>query len=53
MAPPFLRWRGGVRWAGLAIFFLALGLGEVCAGDAWNMPSEGTDVGFFPAGQSS
>ena len=43
----------GVRWASLAIFFLALGLGEVCTGDAWNLPSEGTGVGGFPAGQSS
>ena len=40
-------------WA-FAIFFLALGLGEVCTGGAWNLPSEGTGVGaFFPAGQSS
>ena len=37
----------GVRWECLAIFFLDLGLGEVCAGDAWNLPSEGTGVGFF------
>ena len=37
----------GVRWACLAIFFLALGLDEVCIGDAWNLPSEGTGVGFF------
>ena len=36
----------GVRWAYLAIFFLDLGLGEVCTGDAWNLPSEGTGVGF-------
>ena len=43
----------GVRWACLAIFFLALGLGEICTGDAWNLPSEGTGVGFFSAGQSS
>ena len=43
----------GARWACLAIFFLALGLGEVCTGEAWNLPSEGTGVGFFPAGQSS
>ena len=35
----------GVRWASLAIFFLDLGLGEVCAGDAWNLPSEETVVG--------
>ena len=41
---PFLR-RRGVSWACLAIFFLALGLGEVCSGDAWNQPSEGTGVG--------
>ena len=33
-----------VRWASLAIFFLALGLGEVCTGYAWNLPSEGTGV---------
>ena len=37
----------GVRWASLAIFFLALGLGEVCTGDAWNLPSEGTGVVGF------
>ena len=42
-----------MRWACLAIFFLDLGLGEVCTGDAWNLPSEGTGVGLFPAGQSS
>ena len=28
IAPPFLRRSGGVRWASLAIFFLALGLGD-------------------------
>ena len=50
LLPPKQR---GVRWASLAIFFLDLGLGEVCSGDAWNLPSEGTGVGFFPAGQSS
>ena len=43
----------GVRWADLAIFFLTLGLGEVCTGNAWDLPSEGTGVGFFPAGHSS
>ena len=43
----------GVRWACLAIFFLDLGLGEVCTGDAWNLPSEGTGLRGFPAGQSS
>ena len=37
----------GVRWASLAIFFLALGLGEVCTGDAWNLPLEGTGVVGF------
>ena len=26
-------------------FFLGLGLGEVCGGNAWNLPSEGTGVG--------
>ena len=45
---------GGVRWACLAIFFLALGLGEVCTGDAWNLPFGGNRrSGVFPAGQSS
>ena len=44
----------GLRWARLAIFFLDLELGEVFAlGDAWNLPSEGTGVGLFPAGQCS
>ena len=33
-----------MRWADLAIFFLDSGLGEVCTGDAWNLPSEGTGV---------
>ena len=28
--------------------FPRLGLGEVCTGDAWNLPSEGTGAGFFP-----
>ena len=37
----------GVRWACLAIFFLDLGLGEVCTEDAWNLPSEGTGAGGF------
>ena len=36
-----------VRWACLAIFFLDLGLGEVCTGDAWNLLSDATGVGFF------
>ena len=43
----------GVRWAYLAIFFLALGLDEFCFGDTWNLLSEGTGLGLFPAGQSS
>ena len=34
----------GERWASLSIFFLDLGLGEVCAGNAWNLLSEGTGV---------
>ena len=37
----------GVRWACLAIFFLNLGLGDFALGDAWNLPPEGTGVGFF------
>ena len=36
-----------MRWACLAIFFLDLGLGEVCTGDAWNLPRDGTGVGGF------
>ena len=36
-----------MRWACLAIFFLALVLDEFCTGNAWNLPSEGTDVGVF------
>ena len=43
----------GARWACLAIFFLALVLGDFCTGEAWNLPSEGTGLGVFPAGQSS
>ena len=46
-SPLPLKERGGVRWVCLAIFFLALRLGEVCTGDAWNLPSEGTGVGAF------
>ena len=35
-------------WGSLAIFFLALGLGEVLhLGDAWKLLSEGTGIGFF------
>ena len=37
----------GVRWASLAIFFLALGLGDFCTRYAWNLPSEGTGVVGF------
>ena len=33
-----------MRWADIAIFFLDSGLGEVCAGNAWNLPLEGTGV---------
>ena len=47
--PPLER---GERWACLAIFFLALGLGDFALGDAWNLLSEATGVGV-PAGQSS
>ena len=36
-----------VRWACLAIFFLDSGLGEVCTGDAWDLPSEGTGIVGF------
>ena len=36
-----------MRWACLATFFLALGLGEVCTGDAWNLLSEATGIGGF------
>ena len=36
-----------MRWASLAIFFLALGLGDFCTRDAWNLPSEGTGEGVF------
>ena len=36
----------GARWASLALFFLDSGLGEVCTGYTWNLPSEGTGVGF-------
>ena len=37
----------GVRWASLTTFFLALGLGEVCTGDACNLPFWGTGVGVL------
>ena len=35
----------GERWACLAIFFLALGLGDFALGNAWNLLSEATGVG--------
>ena len=34
----------GERWACLAIFFLALGLGDFALGNAWNLHSEATGV---------
>ena len=37
LRPPFLQKEREVRWAGLATFFLAVGLGEVCTGDAWDL----------------
>ena len=42
-----------VRSAYLPTFFLALGLVEFAAGDAWNLHPEGTGVGLFLAGQRS
>ena len=53
LRPPLPPKEWGVRRAYLAIFFLDLGLGDFAPGDAWNLPSEGTGVGVFPAGQSS
>ena len=53
LRPPLPPKEWEVRWASLAIFFLALGLGEFCTVYAWNLLSEGTGVGLFPAGQSS
>ena len=39
---------GAVEKVGVPrIFFLALVLVEVCAGDAWNLLSEETGAGFF------
>ena len=43
--PPLPPKEWGVRWANLAIFFLDLGLGEVCSGDAWNLLSKATSIG--------
>ena len=36
-----------VRPASLSAFFLALGLVEFAAGDAWNLHLEATGAGFF------
>ena len=36
-----------MRWASLAIFFLDSGLGEVCFGDAWNLPYQCIGTGPF------
>ena len=36
-----------MRWACLAIYFFALGLGEVCTGVNWNLLSEATGIGGF------
>ena len=48
LRPPLPPNLWGVRWACLAIFFLAMELGEFfCFGDAWNLPSEGTDTSPF------
>ena len=44
-ALPLPPWEWGMRWVSLAIFFLALGLGDVL--HCWNLPSEGTVVGVF------
>ena len=43
----------GVRLACLAIFSSPWGWVRFALGDAWNLPSEGRGVGFFPAGESS
>ena len=43
----------GVRWASLAIFFLALGLGEVLLWECLEPAFEGYRHREFPAGQSS
>ena len=41
IAPPLPPKEWGVRWASLAIFFLALGLGEVCTGGRLEPPFGG------------
>ena len=52
-APPLLR-RSGGEVGEPRNLFPRFGVGERFApGDAWNLPSEGTGVGLFPAGQSS
>ena len=43
LLPPSSEGEGG-GWACLAIFFLALGLGDFALGNAWNLLSEGTGV---------
>ena len=47
IAPPLPPKEWGVRRASLAIFFLALGLGDFALGDAWNLLPEATGVGGF------
>ena len=47
IAPPLPPQEWRVRWTCLAIFSLALGFDEVCTGEAWNLPSEGTGLGFW------
>ena len=44
IAFPFLRKSGEARWACLALFFLALGLGDFLHWDAWNLHWEATGV---------
>ena len=41
---PLLPKEKGERWAYLAIFFLALGLGDFALGNAWNLLPEATGV---------
>ena len=53
IAPPLPPMEREVRSARLAIFSLAWAWMRFAPGDAWNLPSEGTGVVFFPAGQSS
>ena len=52
MAPPFLR-KKGVRWACPAIFFLDLGLGDLCHRGRLEPAFGGNRSGGVPAGQSS